>query len=113
LVGKKIILALVKEDIAMSKYSTQQVIHLTDINCVSAIRYETSYQPLEILKDKHGQFVFVFNYSDVLEQLIEDYDNGDFRVTVPGYLESHSCYVDEMISYADDFDSGSLTSKGC
>lgn len=78
---------------------------LLDIACAAAIEYETSYKASGFYKDQFGNFWTTFAYSDVLEGIIEDYQCGDFRVTVPGFVEYFNNYIsvykDDIVHFDD------------
>ena len=85
--------------------NNNNVIMVSDIDCAAAIEYETTYKANGFYKDEFGNFWTTFVYSDVLEELIEDYQCGDFRVTVPSYVEYYNNYMsvtEKTIEHFDD-----------
>jgi hypothetical protein len=83
------------------------VIMVADIDCVAAIEYETSYEANGTYKDAFGHIWTTFVYSDVLEEIIADYQRGDFHVTVPGFVEYYNNYMAQHDEYAAHFDDDS------
>lgn len=79
------------------------VILVADIDCAAAIEYETSYTARGVYRDEWGHLYTAFTYSDALEEWIADYECGDFRVTVPGYVEYYLNYMKDYDTQIDRF----------
>lgn len=102
--------ALVKRKFKMNKLlSTKAVILVADHDCAVAIMYQTSYRSTGVFKDPTGHLWTAFEYNDILEELILDYERGDFHVTVPGYVEYYEKVTTEWNQLAEDFDNPVIT----
>lgn len=80
---------------ASSTTNNNNVILVADRDCAIAIMYETQFRNVGIFKNNLGQTYTAFEYNDALEECIDAYETGRFRVTVPGYLEYHEMTADE------------------
>lgn len=87
----------------MSKITTTNLILVKDINCVAAITHKSNYRICGVYKDKIGDFWFSFEYSDDLQIAISNYENGNFMVTVPSYIEHLESLIAETDQYLGEF----------
>lgn len=86
----------------MSK-STKNYLLVSDPNCASAIAYKTSCLASGLLRDSDGVFHMAFEYSDELEQAIEDYEFGELAISAFGFIQAHEFFISDYNQATNDF----------
>lgn len=80
--------------------NNNNVILVSDIDCIVALVYELKYQPKDLLLGDGGKLWTTFNYDATLQEWIDIYESGNFKVTLPGYVDFYEDYTKAYYEFA-------------